>query len=762
MTRILNFTIILLFLHFTILLSQNISLLESNYGSLSGIVRDSETKETLIGASIYLEDTKIGARTNVNGFYSITNIPPKDYNVKISFLGYQTLNVKITIKKGESLRKDFELPISSILKDAVIVDAERDDDKREINISKVNIPIETIKNIRVGGESDIFRTLQFLPGVLTSSQISSGLFIRGGSPDQNLVLLDGATVYNPTHLFGFISTFNTDAIKNVDLIKGGFPAEFGNRMSAVLNITQKDGNRNKVDGIASIGAISSRLGLEGPTPWEGGSWFISGRRTYFDLIKKLLPEDPASPIPDFGFYDLNAKFVQDFGINDKVSISGFMSNDNLDYSSLGLNMNLDIGNKLLSSKWTHIFNENLFSTVVASYSNYFNNFIADRSGYGILFKNSISDYTLKGELEWFDSEKFTAKFGFETSKFQFDYLQNFTGSTDSTQQGSKGGSTNFIVYDHQSAMYSQLKYNIDELLSIQLGLRINYWSLSNLVTYDPRISLNYRLDDKTTIKASWGQYHQNLRLATQPDFSFFDTWLPTDSSVGASKAEHYILGLESNINKGYTFNFDVYYKKMDNIGELNQNSLEASNTKDVFFIGNAYAWGAEIFIQKKFGKLNGWAGYALGFIRERIDSINRGEEFRPKYDRTHDFKIVANYELNEDWDIGASFFFQTGQSYTGVTSRTQIYLPDQNYGRSKVIPSQRYGLRLPPSHQLNLTASYKFKMWGLDSKAIIDIYNVYSRRDILMRYYDTSEEDTKIEDVRLIPILPTISLEIKL
>lgn len=743
------------------LLAIESNLVDPNNSALSGIIRDAETKETLIGATVLLEGTKIGGRTNVNGFFTITKIPPGEYSVRITFLGYEPLVQKITFKKGESLRKDFTLKVSSVLKDEVYVDANRDDEKRQISISKVNIPIETIKNIRVGGESDVFRTLQFLPGVLTSSQISSGLFVRGGSPDQNLVLLDGAAVYNPTHLFGFISTFNSDAIKNVDLIKGGFPAEYGGRLSAVLNITQKDGNRDHVEGVASIGAISSRIGLEGPTPWEGGSWFISGRRTYFDLVKQFLPEDPETPIPDFGFYDINAKFVQDIGINDKVSVSGFLSNDNLEFSSFGLDLNLDIGNQLLSSRWTHIFNENLFSTFVASYSKYFNNFAGDQSGYEFLIENSISDITLKGDLEWFDSEVFTAKIGFETSKFEFKYLQNFTGSTDSTQQGSSGGSTNLTIDDNQSSVYGQLKYNVDELLSLQAGLRLNYWNLSDLLTYDPRLSLNYRIDDKTVIKASWGQFHQNLRLAAQPNFSFFDTWLPTDSTVPASMATHYIISLESDFIKGHAFNFDVYYKKFDNVSELNQNALEGSTVRDVFYIGNATAWGAEVFVQKKFGRLNGWIGYAIGFIEAKFDSINNGTAFRPKYDRTHDFKVVANYELNEDWDLGASFFFQTGQSYTGVTSRAQVYLPDQNYGRSKVVPSQRFGLRLPPSHQLNLTGSYKFKMWGLDAKAIIDIYNVYSRRDILVRFYNTREDEAFIEDVKLIPILPTVSLEVK-
>jgi hypothetical protein len=613
--------------------------------------------------------------------------------------------------------------------------------------------------MRVGGESDVFRTLQYLPGVLTSSQLSSGLFVRGGSPDQNLVLLDGSAVYNPTHLFGFISTFNTDAIKDVELVKGGFDAEYGGRLSAVLNITQNEGNRKEFEGIASIGAVSSRIGLQGPI--GNGSWFISGRRTYFDLVKKLLPENPEEPIPDFGFYDVNAKITQDFGANDKISISGFLSNDNLEFSSFGLSLGLDIGNRLLSARWTHIFDETIFSTVNVSYSKYFNNFKGDQSGYEFLIDNSITDYTIKANTEWFASDDFTAKFGVESSFYNFGYLQNFTGNTDSTSQGSSGGSTNLTIKDIHTSVYSQFKWAITDPLSIQAGLRVNYWELSDILSYDPRISFRYRFNDQIAVKAAWGIFHQNLRLATQPNFSFFDTWLPTDSTVSGSNAIHYILSLETEPFPKHTLNFDIYYKKLSNVSEINTNALQGSTVSDVFYIGNATAWGAEVFIQKKFGKLNGWFGYAIGFIESTFDSINNGEPFRPRYDRTHDFKIVLNYDHNEDWDFGASFFFQTGQSYTGATSRFQTKLPGQETGRGKIVPSQRFGLRLPPSHQLNLTATYNFLMWGLESKFIIDVYNVYSRRDILVRFYNTREETTYIEDVRLIPILPTVSIEVK-
>jgi len=749
--------ILLIILSYSTLLSSDMSL--SINGSLSGYVKDKQTKETLISATVYLKGTRIGALTNKNGYYSISEIPTGDYTVVVSFIGYELSEFKISLKEKQSLRRDFEIAQSSVRTSDILVEADREIERRQITISKVTVPTETIKEIRIGGESDVFRTLQFLPGVLTSSQISSGLFVRGGSPDQNLVLLDGSTVYNPTHLFGFISTFNTEAIKNVELIKGGFEAQYGGRLSAVLNITQKDGNRSDFGGNASIGAISSSLGLEGPV--GNGSWFISGRRTYFELIKSLLSDNPSEPIPDFNFYDINGKISQDFGDNDKVSISGFMSQDRLDASSFGLEIGLEIGNQLAALKWTHIFNNKLFSNLNLSASHYFNNFTGDQTGYQFLVENSITDYTGKFALEWFTNDKITHKFGVEANEYHFNYLQNFTGDTDSTQVGSSAGTTNLKIVDRNFAGFGQVNYMPIELLSIQAGLRANYWDLRDVFLLDPRLAIRYQLFDNIALKAAWGIFSQNLRLATQPDFSFFDTWLPTDSTISPSRSQHFIFSIETRPHRHYDLNFDVYYKNYSNISELNTNAFQGNTVSDVFYIGSAYSYGAEVFLQKKVGRLTGWAGYALGFIKARFDSINLGREFRPKYDRLHDFKIVAQYDLSVSWNIGASFTFQSGQSYTGATSRLQSLLPHQNFGRGKIITSQRYGLRLPPSHQLNLNASYAFKTFGLNSKLILDIYNVYNRRDIWFRYYSIAEYETTVEDVLLIPILPTISYEIK-
>ncbi len=729
--------------------------------SISGYVVDSTTKETLISATVSIKGTKLGAFTNKSGFYSVKSIPAGKQTVVISMVGYSRKEVTLTFGEKESKTITFSMQPQDMQTEGVVVEGDRDIEKREITISKVNIPIEQLSQLRIGGESDIFRSLQYLPGILTSSQISSGLYVRGGSPDQNLVLIDGSTVYNPSHLFGFISAFNTDAIKDVELIKGGFPAEYGGRLSSVLTLTQKDGNQNEFEGVASLGAISSRLSLEGPI--GDGSWFIGGRRTYLDLIIGLLPDDPENPLPNFAFYDLNAKISQNLGSNDKIFISGFMSDDDLSLKGTGVEFNVGLGNRTGAARWTHIFSEDLFSVVNLSASRYKNGFDANNAGFEVEASNSILDYTLKANLEWFASDVLTVKGGTEINRFTFNYYQNFTGDRDSTSPtGSTGrGTTNLEINDWTYSLFAQGNYQFSDLVSMQAGLRGDYWKLSEIGTVDPRLALRYQWQPDVAFKAAWGIYHQYLRLASNPDFSFFDTWLPTDSTVQPSRASHYIFSVETMPFDGYDFNVDLYYKDLTNISELNRFSTNAANVTDVFFSGNGEAYGVEFFLQKKKGRLTGWLGYALGWVYSTFDSINGGARFRPKYDRLHDFKAVALYRLNDTWEIGASFSFQSGQSYTAMTSWYQTSLPGESTDAGLSVPGQRYGYRLPPSHQLNLNVNYNFTVFDLPARLLLDIYNVYSRRDIWFRYYDTTKERPTVTDVRLLPILPTVSFEVK-
>ena len=731
--------------------------LQGGSSSVNGFVEDSVTKETLVGATAKLKGTKYGAYTNKSGYFSIGSIPPGTYTLTVSAVGYQARELSLTIVSGKPQKLRIALTPSVAKGDEVLVTADREEDKRQISISRVNIPMEQLSQLRIGGEADIFRALQMLPGVLTSSQISSGLFIRGGSPDQNLVLLDGMTVYNPTHLFGFISAFNNDAIKDVDLIKGGFPAEFGGRMSAVLNITQKDGNRDHVEGLVGLGLISSRLSLQGPL--GNGSFFVGGRRTYLDLVTGLLPEDPESPLPSFNFYDVNVKLTQNLSEDDKLSVSGFLTRDNLSFAQPGLDFGVRLGNRATAARWSHVYSPELFSVVNVSASRYDNGFTGDNSGLKFDVNNSIIDYTIKSEFEWFTAENMTIKTGYEGSIYNFTYTQIFEQSL---QGSEKQVDTNQLnIWDNVHSAFAQFNWNVTDLLSLQGGFRANYWSTSNRTLFDPRLAARWQVADGVAVKAAWGVYHQYLRLASSPDFTFFDTWLPTDQTAPTGRAEHYIAAVETKPWEGYDLNVDVYYKTLNNINELQQGNRRSITVSDLFYFGDGHTYGAEVFLQKKTGRLTGWIGYALGYVFSQFDSVNQGREFRPKFDRRHDLKITALYNLSERWEIGATFMFQSGQSYTGATSTLGGRMPGWDGGIVMINPSQRWGLRLPNSHQLNLNVNYNTTLFDLPCRLFLDVFNVYSRRDIWFRFYQTDNGIPEVTDVRLLPILPTISMEVK-
>jgi hypothetical protein len=736
---------------------------------LSGIVREAESKETIVGATISIKALKIGAVTNKSGFFTLKGIPAGTHRVTVSYLGFAKQELDVTFAEEEAKKLNVELKKQITKSGEVVVSAERGEaEKRQISVSQVNIPIEQISQIRIGGEADVFRAIQFLPGVLSSSQISSGLFVRGGSPDQNLVLVDGAAVYNPSHLFGFFSTFNTDAIKDVELIKGGFPAQYGTRLSSVINITQKDGNREKYEGLASVGLIASRASAQGPL--GDGSFFVGGRRTYLELVRAVVPIDELTggiPIPNFWFYDVNAKVTQNIGQHDKISASVFLSSDDLQFNSAGLNVNIDIGNQAGAIRWTHIFNESLFSTVVVSSSAYRNNFSGSNSGFSFNVENSIRDITARADLEWYASNELTFNFGGEVSSFLFGYKQDFTGRRDTNQPALPGAdaSTNFSLNDWTYSAYFQTNYQFSSTLSAQAGLRAFYLQDNGSLLWDPRLSLRWELSPELTVKASWGVFHQYLRLASNPDFTFFDTWLPTDASLGPSSSTHYIVSFETRPTifgmDDLDFNFDVYYKTLININELNTFAIRSRRASEIFFSGDGEAYGGEIFLQKKSGRFTGWVGYALGWVTGQFDSINGGARFFPRYDRRHDFKVVAQYELNDKWELGASFIFQSGQPFTGVSSRFQTTFPGERIGTGVTVSTPRNGLRLPPSHQLNLSGNYKFTLAGFKARLLIDIFNVYSRQDIWFRFYDTTKPVVEVTDVRLLPILPTVTLEVK-
>ncbi len=725
---------------------------DSNDAVISGYVKDSATGETLTGATVRVRSLGRGALTNSSGYYVLHLPSSKSLIVEFSSYGYSTFTTKITLNSGEERRLNVILAPSVVEGSEIMVETDRYKERQEPQVSRVKIRPADVKNLPKAGEADLFRILQLLPGVQTSSEISSGLYIRGGSPDQNLILLDGSVLYNPSHFFGFFSTFNPDAIKDVELIKGGFPVEYGGRLSAVLSVTNKDGDMNQTRGSLSIGAISSRASLE--TPVGNGAISLYGRRTYIDVILKATGLQASLTLPNYNFFDLNGKFTQVLGANDRIAITGYGGADNLDYSNdkAGSNIGVNWGNQAGAVQWTHILGPDLFTKIYATGSRYYTNLTAGEGSEGFTWKNNIQDLSLYGNLEYLFRDEHKLKFGFQGSAYHFQFK---------VQAGNNPPSANIDLTPLYGALYIQDEWKTSERTAITGGVRIDGINAKSQIGIDPRISARYILNEDITLKASVGIYHQYLKLASNPNLSFFDIWLPVDSTQNASKALQYVVGVSTIPFSGYTLDVEAYYKDMSNLVEIRPNIISGNKLSDIFFVGSGRAYGIEFFLQKQIGDITGWLGYTLAWTKRTFPEINNGEEYPPTYDRRNDIDVVLTYKLNNRWTIGSAFTYGTGQAYSQTVAEYRALEPDAE-GSLVTVSGKRNALRLPPYNRMDLSATYSFSLFSdlRNAEFDIDIYNVYNHRNVWFRQVDASTNPATITDVKLLPILPTFSLSV--
>ncbi|MEP7235463.1 MAG: TonB-dependent receptor [Ignavibacteriota bacterium] len=727
---------------------------DSGDAIISGYVKDSLSGETIIGATIRVRSLRRGAVSNKSGYFALHLPGESDLTLEVSSLGYKTFSSKIRLNSDEKRSENFILVPASIQGGEITVVTDKEKEEREApQVSRVSITPSQVASLPKAGESDIFRILQLIPGVQTISEISAGLYVRGGSPDQNLILLDGSTLYNPNHFFGFFSTFNSDAIKDVELIKGGFPAEYGGRLSAVLNVTNKDGDLYKTTGKVTLGLISSRGTIE--TPIGDGALTLSGRRTYIDLILTATGLAESLNIPNYHFYDLNGKFTQTLSPNDKISASGFGGADNLTFESGKSASSVDIGwgNQSGGVSWTHLFANDLFLKVNVTGSHYYSLLTFGLGTNSFSFDNQIFDYSLHGDLEYFLGEQHEIKTGFQLSKYKF--ILNIA-------QGINPPYADINLTPLYFAGYVSDEWKPTDKLAVTTGLRIDGISSRSDLGIDPRITVRYIYNSDVTFKASYGIYHQYLKLASNPLFSAFDLWLPVDSTQGASTAHQYVLGVSTAPFGDFTFDVETYYKDFSNLVELRPNILTGNKLSDIFFVGKGFSYGIEFFLQKRIGDWTGWLGYTLAYTRRSFPDINSGITFPPIYDRRNDLNLVVTYKLNDRWTVGSTFVYATGQSYSQTTALYNAEEPDYN-GKLIPIEGSKNGLRLEPYNRLDLSATYSFSFFSDSRNAEfnIDIYNLYNHRNVWFRQIDTSVDPATSDDVRLLPILPTFGISVK-
>ena len=766
--------------------------------SLSGYLEDLETGESLIGANVLIKELNIGCSTNNYGFFSLT-IPKGEYTIICSYIGYDNINRKIIINKDKS--EKFKLSPSSFQIDEVTISTKKEDyNIKSSDLGNVELEVKKLEKLPVlMGEKDILKTLQLLPGVQSGSEGSSGFYVRGGGPDQNLILLDEGTIYNASHLFGFFSVFNSDAINDINLIKGSMPANYGGRLSSVLDINMKDGNKKRFSGRGGIGLISSKLTLEGPIKKDTSSFIVSARRTYIDILTKPYLDTTEYAGNGYFFYDLTSKFNYRFSNKDQIFISGYFGKDVFTFNSpdWGFNMKIPWGNSTGSIRWNHVFSNKLFMNSSLIFSNYKFEFSATQNVEGNNLYQSrlysgIRDWNFKQDFNYYLNPRHTLKFGINNTYHIFS-PSNFDASLDSLDI-----STNDIrYYAHEGAIYINDEFNLNEKILVNAGIRlstfthfgpferyikdgsnnlgalstdstINYNSWEPIKTYygfEPRFSSRYLINEKSSLKFGFNQNYQYIHLTSLSSSSLpTDVWIPSSSIIKPLIGRQYSIGYYRNFNNNkYEFSLEGYYKNMENLIEYKENyipgtSIGTDNVDNNLVSGDGQSYGFELFFSKNIGNLSGWIGYTWSKTTRKFNELNKGLEFYSKYDRTHDLSIVANYQISKRLNFSTVFVYATGNTLTLPES---AFLID---GDLILEWGERNSHRMEPYHRLDmaLTLDGKKKR-NYQSSWSFSIYNIYNRQNPYFIFFDVNDDNFGLtaKQVSLFPIIPSISWNFK-
>ena len=714
--------------------------------TVSGTIRDQSSGETLIGASVViLNHPRSAVLSNSYGFYSLIAAAGK-YTIVVSFAGYRADTLEV------SLDKDVIMAINLSPADAEMQEVVVSANRNNANVTKPlmgvqKLSVNEIKDVPViFGEKDILKTIQLLPGVQSGGDGSSGFYVRGGSVDQNLILLDEATVYNPTHLLGFFSTFNSDAIKDVTLYKGAIPAEYGGRLASVLDVKMDDGNVKDYGVSGGLGLISSRLNVEGPIEKDDGSFIVSARRTYADLFLKL-SKDTNTNRSSLYFYDINAKANYKLGDKDHIYLSGYFGKDNL---GLGNTFGLDYGNSTGTFRWNHIFNSRLFSNTSLIYSKYNYNVSVNSGSNDIGITSFVRDYHLKEDLQYFLNSDNKVNFGVEV-------IQHTTSPGVISASGTSSFNPLALEqrYSLESAAYVDHDLALSDKVNVNYGLRAGLFTVlgpGSFYTYDssgnaidtatygsgqvvknyfnlePRFSMSYRLTDNSSVKFAYTRTVQNLHLLSNSTSSNpTDVWIPSSNNVKPEIADQVSTGYFRNAdNNAYEFSAEVYYRYMQNqIDYKNGAQLIANEYVEsqlIYGIGRAY--GLELFAKKKVGRMTGWVSYTLSRTERRFGQVNDDSWYPANQDRTHDLSVVGIYKLSKKWTLSGDFVYYTGNAVTWPSGKYEVD------GQVAFLYTKRNGYRMPPYNRLDVSATLQGKKTKkFDSNWNFSLYNAYGREN---------------------------------
>lgn len=775
--------------------------------TLSGHVYDFETGETMIGAKLFFPELSKGAVTNSYGFFSVS-LPEGTYDLQLNYTGYETIKEKIIL--NNNIKRDFKMKPKTTEMGEVVINAQNERANTEsTKMGTIELDVEMMKSMPAFlGEVDVLKTIQLLPGVSSANEGAQGFYVRGGGPDQNLVLLDEATVYNASHLFGFFSVFNADAIKSVNIIKGGMPAEFGGRLASVLEVKMNDGNNQRLGVDGGIGLLSSRLTLQGPIVKDKGSFIVSGRRTYLDLLlKAFIPKSSDFYGTSYFFHDFTAKVNYKITDKDRIFISGYFGRDEFSFNNNvdAFNVSMPWGNATATIRWNRIINDKLFMNVSGVFTDYNFQFKSTVNDFRFNLYSGVRDYGSKIDFTWYPNPRHEVKFG-----GQYTY-HIFTPTSVTAQDDDVVFNTGGVnrIFGHEGALYIQDEFDLTDALRVNVGLRYScynhvgpftrYISIPGEVNNDsiifkpnesikfyqglePRANLRYLLPDKSSIKAGFNQVNQYVHLATiSPTSLPTDIWFPSTDIAQPQRGWQASVGYFRNLfNNKYESSVEVYYKGMRNLIEYKQGAMPSDNVStnpdNLLVFGKGRSYGAEFFLRKITGKMTGWIGYTLART-ERFFPQLQSNWFPARYDRRHDLSIAMNYKINDKWTAGAIFVYATGNTMTLPVS---WYLHD---GRVIFEYGDRNTTRMPAYHRLDLSMTWyddPFKVTidpatsqpikrkkKLRQNVNFSIFNVYNRQNPYFVYVSTEgnanagELQISLKQVALFPILPSITWNFK-
>lgn len=775
---------------FLLLLTYIISYAQKKH-TISGYLKDEKTSENLISASVYNNTDQKGTSTNSYGFYSIT-LPEGRVELIYSHIGYSVQVISFDLTKDTVI--NINLVSENMLED-VVVTASSKKIHESTQMGLIDMPVSQIKNIpALLGEVDLLKVLQLTPGIQSGGEGSSGLYVRGGGPDQNLILLDGVPVYNASHLFGFFSVFNADAINNVELIKGGFPARYGGRISSVIDINMKEGNAQKFSGEGSIGLIASKLTLEGPIIKDKTSFIISGRRTYADLFMKPIIKASQDGIEvGYYFYDLTAKINHKFSDKDRIYFSAYMGDDKfdvkdqenksvdgkIDYNKMEGGMKW--GNTTTAFRWNHIFTNKLFGNTTLTYSKYRCNMgmgseevtnIVEET-YKIDYFSGIKDWTAKVIFDYLPSPNHYVRFG--TGYIYHTFKPGMVGFRSNVDDKRNLGSS--IIHSNEISAFIEDDFKIGRKIKANIGI---HWSGVDVngkfySDFQPRVAFRYLINHDLSFKMSYSKMAQYVHLLTNSGISLpMDLWVPATKILKPQYSDQISASFVKTIGKDYEISIEGYYKKMKNVLEYKE-GISYFDVDDRWETkveqGKGTSFGAELFVQKKIGDLTGWVGYTFSKTDRQFDNINSGKKYPYKYDRRHDISIVAMYKLAKNIELSGTWVFGTGNATTIPIATVEAVDPGNPGEPIEVkIYGKKNGYRMAPYHRLDLGVNFiKKKRWG-ERTLSIGVFNAYSRKNPFFIDLKKREEFVPGEGVvernkfvqySLFPIIPSVSYSFK-